>query len=70
MDNRICENIPYGNHITIKCIHHPEKKWFTKNILYIGARSIFYANTWNEFPDMGQECECPSTDLIHDHKDD
>lgn len=69
MESVICSNSPYGQQITIKCVNHPEKKWTTKNICNIGARSIFYKD-WGNNPSIGQECNCPMDDLIHDHNDD
>jgi hypothetical protein len=52
---------PEGQHIQLTCKNHPELRWFTKNIDFIGARSIFY-----DFDDNGstKECECPASDLI------
>jgi hypothetical protein len=48
---------PAGQHITLTCINHPDKFWTTKNIGYIGARSIFYHSP------LGEECPCPLSDL-------
>ncbi len=62
---KICKSHPYGEHIALKCVNHPEKKWSTKNIEYIGARSIFYEGFNNK--NMGLECDCPMKDLVHDH---
>ncbi len=70
MDHTICENAIRSEHIVVKCIHHPEKKWTAKNIDFIGARSIFYKNAFGEYPEMGRECTCPINDLVHDHSDD
>jgi hypothetical protein len=41
--------VPYGRHIPLTCENHPHLRWSTKNIDYIGARSIFY---------FGSEPEC------------
>lgn len=60
--HKICVNHRYGEHIELTCKNHPEKKWSTKNIDYIGARSIFF--NLNNAP-MGLECNCPVGDLIH-----
>lgn len=49
---------PYGQHIALTCRKHPNLRWSTKNIDYIGARSIFY------FSDELPECDCPLSDLI------
>lgn len=47
----------YGVHIALTCANHPELRWHTKNIDFIGARSIFYATT------DAAECLCPGADL-------
>jgi hypothetical protein len=62
-DDRICKICPRGQHIYFRCAKHPEKRWNTKNIGYIGARTIFY-NLFND-PLMGPECDCPITDMEH-----
>jgi hypothetical protein len=49
---------PYGVHIRLTCRNHPHLRWSTKNIDYIGARSIFYTGR-----DI-VECSCPVSDLI------
>lgn len=50
---------PWGEHIRLTCVNHPDLRWFTKNISHIGARSIFFEG-W----DRGQkECPCPMRDL-------
>lgn len=49
---------PYGQHIGLTCRNHPTLTWSTKNIDYIGARSIFF----NGFHAI--ECSCPMSDLI------
>ena len=63
----ICEKCPYGQHILLTCSNHPNKKWNTKNISHIGARSIFYKGTFD--PSMGQECDCDIELLKHVHVD-
>lgn len=65
MDSRICNNQPYGEHIKLTCVNHPEKNWSTKNISHIGARSIFYENSFGEKPSMGRDCDCPIGFLVH-----
>jgi hypothetical protein len=50
---------PYGQHISLTCVNHPELRWTTKNIDYIGARSIFY-HGWKTAP----ECMCKIDSLI------
>ena len=70
MDNRICKNTEYGEHIILRCKNHLKKTWSTKNIISIGHRSIFYTNSWMEHPTMGSECDCSIGLLYHDHKDD
>lgn len=49
---------PYGQHIALTCKNHRDLRWSTKNIGWIGARSIFY------FSETKPECSCPSSDLI------
>jgi hypothetical protein len=60
-DNRIVDFAPYGEHIDLTCVHHPSKRWSTKNIAPIGARSIFY--NLDMVPGMGPECSCSGRDL-------
>lgn len=62
MDDRIIDYADYGSHIPLKCKNHPNKRWNTKNILFIGARSIFYSRL--DQPEPGTECDCPISDLI------
>jgi|LakMenE18May11ns_1017448.scaffolds.fasta_scaffold9936052_6 hypothetical protein len=59
-DGRITDLYPDG-HIPLRCKNHPDKRWSTKNISHIGARSIFY-NLDND-PTMGEECACYIRDL-------
>ena len=61
MDDRITPQFPWGQHIELYCINHPEKRWSTKNISCIGARSIFY--NLHDLSDMGPECYCSCRDL-------
>lgn len=61
-DDRIVDYAVYGVHIPLKCKNHLNKRWWTKNILYIGARSLFY--NLHRVTGMGSECNCPITDLI------
>ncbi len=56
--DKIVEFAEYGEHIALKCRLHPQLKWSTKNIGYIGARSIFYC-TKTEI-----ECNCPVENLV------
>lgn len=51
---------PYGRHIALTCQNHPDLTWTTKNIGYIGARSIFFA----DFRKGLTECCCPVSDLM------
>lgn len=55
-DGRITKKAPYGRHIALTCKNHPDKRWSTKNIGHIGARTIFYDS-------QGEECSCPASDL-------
>lgn len=45
---------PYGQHIVLTCVNHPDLRWTTKNIDFIGARSIFFSG-WREGL---TECNC------------
>lgn len=49
-------NYEYGSHIALTCLDHPELRWSTKNIDYIGARSIFFNG--------GDECDCHVRRLV------
>lgn len=53
-DGRIVPWAVYGEHISLRCRNHPDLRWSTKNIQYIGARSIFF-NLMNE---CGSSCVC------------
>ena len=64
----ICPEHQYGEHIVLRCKNHPEKTWSTKNIDFIGARSIFY--NLHMDPNMGPECSCHARELYHDHSRD
>jgi hypothetical protein len=68
----ICPNVTCGAHITLRCKNHPDLRWSTKNIGYIGGRSIFFSSNWGakDVSDYKQECECKISDLYHDHADD
>jgi hypothetical protein len=61
MDDRITKKAPYGRHIGLTCVNHPELSWNTKNIAPIGCRTIFF-NGWDESPPK-KECDCPLRDL-------
>jgi len=61
---RITTKAPYGRHIGLTCVNHPEQRWSTKNIgsqssegVVFRSRSLFY-ETYT-IP----ECDCPSTML-------
>ena len=41
-DGRIVAWAVYGQHIALTCKNHPDLRWSTKNIEYIGARHIFF----------------------------
>jgi hypothetical protein len=58
---RITKKAPYGQHINLYCVNHPEKRWSTKNIDSIGCRSLFYNLGYDE--NMGPECDCKLSDL-------
>jgi hypothetical protein len=40
-DDRIDKNVDRGGSVTLTCRNHPALTWHTKNIDYVGARSIF-----------------------------
>ena len=50
----------YGQHIALTCVNHQDLRWSTKNIGWIGARSIFYSGRF----DGQAECSCSIRDLI------
>jgi hypothetical protein len=50
---------PYGQHIMLTCRNHRELRWNTKNIDFIGARSIFFASGRTG----AIECDCSARDL-------
>ena len=60
-DGRITKKAPYGMHIGLRCCNHPDLRWSTKNIGYIGARRIFYNLAYDL--DAPPECECDVEDL-------
>jgi len=60
-DQRIVPWASYGEHIDLMCSKHPDKRWSTKNILYIGARNIFYNLMHTQ--GMGTECTCSIGEL-------
>ncbi len=55
-DHTIDPSQPYGQHISLYCVNHPNLRWSTKNIDFIGARSIFYFG-------REPECSCSISDL-------
>ena len=59
--SRITTKAPYGQHIALTCKNHPELRWSTKNIDYIGARHIFFDL---DHTCKGFECSCSIKDLI------
>ena len=56
-NHTIDPSVPYGVHVVLTCVNHTELRWTTKNIDFIGARSIFYSTR-----DQA-ECDCPMSDL-------
>lgn len=53
---------PYGEHILLKCAKHPWLRWHTKNIDFIGARTLFFKGSVN--PDEApEECPCSTSFL-------
>ncbi len=76
LDGRITSKAPYGRHIGLTCVDHPELSWSTKNIgsasetgtgIYM-ARHIFFDNwTWVDGKPTHShkaECDCPASKLI------
>jgi hypothetical protein len=72
-DDRICKEHDRTDMIRLTCRNHPTLRWSTKNIGGIGHRSIFFigvlslvAGSNEVVRTLGtEECECPSSDLIH-----
>ncbi len=62
MSDRIVDFEPYGRHIQLKCKVHTNKRWSTKNIQYIGARTIYY--NLQGIEGMGPECSCSINELV------
>lgn len=60
-DDRITADFPHGEHVTLYCVNHPDKRWSTKNIAPLGCRRIFY--NLESVAGMGTECDCPLHDL-------
>ena len=58
-ETRIDPDQPWGQHIDLRCRNHPELRWHTKNIDFIGARTIFFRG----FEEGLAECPCPLRDL-------
>lgn len=55
-----------GEHVALTCKNHPELRWSTKNIDYIGARNIFFSSNWGKKVGDGpnvDECSCSGNDL-------
>lgn len=61
-DDRITTLAERHEHIALTCRNHPDKRWSTKNIGHIGARSIFY--NLMSVEGMGPECNCSANDLV------
>jgi hypothetical protein len=54
-DDRIVKYIDRTSSAVLKCEAHPHLRWHTKNISFIGARTVFY------YPDENHgetECQC------------
>jgi len=47
MDDRIDQKRERGTHIPLRCVNHPDLRWTTKNIGFVGARSILFAGDVN-----------------------
>lgn len=60
-DDRITPTAPRGQHIDLSCRNHPTLRWRTKNLEYIGARTIFF--NLERTPGMEPECSCSVRDL-------
>lgn len=60
-DDRISK--AYGYHsVTLTCVNHSDMRWSTKNIGYIGARTIYYELGNDSITEP--ECPCSINDLI------
>ena len=60
-------NQPEGQHILLRCRNHPNLRWQTKNIDFIGARSLFFRGKFEDgeivsLP-FSEECPCEIADL-------
>jgi len=61
-DQRIVPTAGHGEMIYLTCKNHRHLRWMTKNIGYIGARSIFFPR--RDQPNFESECSCPLSDLV------
>lgn len=43
----ISSKVESTDHVSLTCRNHPDLRWMTKNIDYIGARSIFFRGGWS-----------------------
>ena len=59
-EDRIVTHAPYGEHIPLTCRNHRHLRWPTKNISFIGARTIFF--------DLMGECHAPEGSTIDDRE--
>lgn len=49
-DDRICKHTDRTDKVMLQCKNHPELLWQTKNIDYVGARTIFFRGAQGKHP--------------------
>lgn len=62
---KICAQCEYGEHIELRCRKHLDLVWHTKNIGYIGGRSIFFDLDGTCQKANKTKCDCPLSELFH-----
>ena len=62
VDGAICKECAPGEHIELRCKNHQHLTWSTKNLGYIGARTIFF-DLYNKATERA--CDCPADKLYH-----
>jgi len=63
-DDRICKKIDRTDKVNLVCKNHPEKVWYTKNIEYIGARSIFWGGEYVWQPPLKEPIWKPGYEMV------
>ena len=68
-DDRICKEHDRDSFLALACKDHPELRWGTKNIGFIGARSFFFnifnGGHYSQIKEGVIECPCSANLLFH-----